>query len=558
MGEITAGQAVARVLKEEGVEFISGVHGGHIWGMLKPIADEGIRMIHCRHEQSGAYIADGWGRITGRPGVCFGTAGPGMFNLVSGLSHAYLCRSPVVALVGQHAIADDGRTPFQEGYAEEVCKSYTKWTKRILHTSQISYFVQKAFRDAATYPPGPVVIEFPTNILREAAVDESVQRGYLPKERCADLGGGGGDPVMVEKAVRMLLEAERPVVIGGDGIHYSKAQEELKEFVELLRIPVHTRRMGRGSVPENHPLAFTGGYRRPLLNHADVITVFGLRMGMLESFGEPPTYSHEAKYILVSESTDDLDARVPTEVRLLANPKVVLRQMIDCAKDLMKKPPERTEWLDEVTKAREAAQEATRKQVEEVRNESPIHPHFLAQEVVDFVDDSATMILDGFSLSGFITDKVTAKFSGQLLDSATHGGVGHGIGMGIGAQLARPGKQVVALMGDGGFGVAGFDAETAARYNLPVCFFLFNNSGWMGAELQKVALPIKDSWGTLTDIRYDKMFEEMGCHGEFVTKPEEMRPALERAFNSGKPSVINIIPMDILPPQTRARVTERR
>ncbi|MFC2016310.1 thiamine pyrophosphate-binding protein [Chloroflexota bacterium] len=557
MAELTGGQFVARILKEEGVEFAAGVHGGHIWGLLQPIfGEQGIRMIHCRHEQSGAYIADGWGRVTGLPGVCFGTAGPGLFNMVSGLSHAYLCRSPVVALVGQHGTLEDGRTPFQEGYAEDTCKSFTKWTKRIVHIGQISYFVQRAFRDAAAYPPGPVVIELPTNIIGQKA-DENAQPGYLPKENYAEPKEGGGDSVTVEKVVRMLLEAERPIIIGGDGIHYSKAQDELKEFVELLRIPVHTRRMGRGSVPEDHPLAFTGAYRRPILNNADVIAIFGLRMGFLEHFGDPPTYSHKARYILVSESRDDLDARVPAEVRLLADPKIVLKQMIDCAKDLMKKPPERKEWLDEVTKAKEAAQEATREQVEGVRNNHPIHPHFLAQEVVNVADNDATFILDGYTLAGFSTDKIVARFSGQILDSGTQGGVGHGVGMGIGAQLARPGKQVVPLLGDGGIGVTGFDVETAARNNLPIVYVLFNNSGWMSLQRQKEALPIKDSWGMLPDIRYDEIFERMGCHGEFVTQPEQMRPALERAFNSGKTSVINIIPDDRpTAPQTFARIRE--
>ncbi len=562
MAELTGGQLIGRVLKEEGVEFVAGVHGGHVWPIMWAIQEQGIKFLHLRHEQTGPYICDGWSRVTRRLGVCIGTAGPGMHNMVPGLAHNCCTRSPVVAFVGQHdSYRDDGWGPWQQGYAEEVCKSFTKWTKRVTDIRSITYYTQKAFRDAAVYPSGPVVVEIPIDTLY-ATGNEEEQFGYIPKERCAELGKAEGDPVVVEKAVRMLMQAERPVVIGGDGIYWSEASEELKEFVELLNIPVHTRRMGRGAVPENHPLAFTGAYRRPIMKRADVIAVFGLRMSALEHYAQPPTYSHEAKYILVSEAIDELDARLPTDIRLLANPKLVLRQMIDCAKDLIKEAPDRTEWVAEVRKAEkvylEERQKNPEEQIETVRNARPINPHFLAHEVVNFLDDSAVIILDSFSMSGLTTDKIKAKFPGLILDGGTDGGVGHSIGMGIGAQLGRPGKQVLGLLGDGGVGIGGFDIETAARYNIPAVYLLLNNSGWISPTIQKENLPAMPSWAMLKDIRYDIIFEQMGCHTELVTEPEQIRPALERAFNSGKTSVINVIPDDrIMPPELLKRMTSR-
>jgi acetolactate synthase-1/2/3 large subunit len=233
--------------------------------------------------------------------------------------------------------------------------------------------------------------------------------------------------------------------------------------------------------------------------------------------------------------------------------------MIDCAKDLMKAPPERQEWLDEVTKGKEGVQKRRQEMVDPVRDARPINPHFLAQEAVDFLDDSATIILDSYSMAGFTTDKIEAKFAGQILDAATDGGVGHSVGIAMGAQMGRPGKQVLALLGDGGLGVTGFDIETAARYNIPAVYLLFNNSSWISTEFQKVALPKVGSWGMLPDIRYDKMFAEMSCHTEFVTEPEQIRPALERSFNSGKTSLINVIPDNtVLPPQLGASMARGR
>jgi len=561
MAEIKVAYVVAKALKEEGVEWYAGVHGGHIWQLMIAIAKAGIKMYHMRHEQSGVYMADGWARATGKPGVCFGTAGPGFGNMISGMYQAYLARSPLICLLGQHSTLEDGWGPFQEAYAEPLSGHFTKWTKRLVEPSMAGYLMQKAFRDATTYPPGPVGIELPANILGAIAGDENSLRGYLPHGVCASPSQPAGDPQMVEKAVRMLLEAKKPVVIGGDGIFWSKASEELREFVELLNIPVLTRRMGRGAVSEEHPLAYSAGCRRPIQMQADVIAIFGLRMNMLEGFGMPPRYPVEnVRYIQVSEDMEELTTRMPAEVSIFASPKQVLRQMIDCAKDLMKGKPDRSEWLGIVNQVKEAADAKTKAAVDKVRNNKPIHPDFVAAELVDFLDKDATLILDSFSFAGFSTDKLKATFAGQIMDGATWSGVGHGVGIGIGAQLGRPGKQVVDLLGDGGMGIAGWDIETAARYKIPVCYFLFNNSGWMSNPTQKMILPdVKDSWGMLPNIRYDKIFAEMDCHTELVTEPQQLKPALERAFNSGKTSVINVIPDDTIPaPQQASRLEAYR
>jgi len=559
MAEIKVADVVAKVLKEEGVEWYAGVHGGHVWQLMVAIDRVGIKTYHMRHEQSGVYMADGWARASGKPGVAMGTAGPGFGNMISAMYQAYLARSPVICLLGQHGTSEDGWGPFQEAYAEPLSGYFTKWTKRLIDPSMIAYLMQKAFRDATTYPPGPVALEFPINIQGQIAGDEDSLRGYLPHGVCASPSRPAGDPQMVEKAVRMLLEAKKPVVIGGDGIYWSNASEELKEFVELLNIPVLTRRMGRGAVPEEHPLAFGAGFRRPIQMQADVIAIFGLRMNMLEGFGMPPRYPVEnVRYIQVSEDPEELTTRLSTEVSILGSPKQVLRQMIDCAKDLMKGKPDRSEWLGIVNKVREEDRAKRKEMVDKVRNNKAINPHFVAAELVDFLDKDATIILDSFSMAGFLTAKIKTSFAGQMLDGATWSGVGHGIGIAMGAQLARPGKQVVDLLGDGGMGIAGWDIETAAHYKIPACYLLYNNSSWMGDAAQQAILPpdVKNcDWSTLPDIRYDKIFAEMGCHTELVAEPQQLKPALERAFNSGKTSVINVIPDKIaLAPQLAGRI----
>jgi len=556
VADIKVAAAVAKVLKEEGAEWYAGVHGGHVWQFMTEISRVGIKMYHMRHEQSGVYCAEGWARTTGRPGICFGTAGPGYGNMVSGMYQASLSRSPVICLFGQHPTSEDGWGPFQEGYAEPVASHFTKWTRRVVDPSMAAYYVQKAFRDVMTYPMGPVAIELPMNVIGQSAGDENNLRGYLSAGRVATPSQPAGDPQIVEKAVQLLIKAKKPIIVAGDGIFWSKASAELRELVEMLSIPVITRRMGRGAVPEEHPLAFGGGYRRPIQMQADVVAIFGLRMNTLEGFGLPPRYPAEnVKYIQVSEDPEELTTRLPTELSISGSPKQVLRQMINYAKS-MKAKPDRREWLAIVAKEKEADRAKTKALIDKVCHNSPIHSDFLAAEIVEFLDKDATVILDGFSMSGFFTDKFKATFAGQLLDAATWSGVGHSVGMGIGAQLGRPGKQVVALLGDGGLGISGFDIETAARYNLPVCYIVFNNSGWMNPLTQKIMMPeAEGSWCMLPDIRYDKIFAEMGCHTEFVTEPQEIKPALERSFKSGKTSVLNIIPdVTVFPPQQAARL----
>ncbi len=561
MANITVADVIAKILKEEGVQWWAGVHGGHVWQMMMAVSKQNIKLYHMRHEQSGVYMADGWGRVTRKPGVCFGTAGPGFSNMISGMYMAYLAKSPVICLLGQHGTAEDGWGPFQEAYADRVCGSFTKWTKRLVDPSMAAYTLQKAFRDCQSYPCGPVAIEIPTNILGASAGDESRLMGYLPKGRCAPPAPPAGDPAMVEKSVRMLIDAKKPILIGGDGIYWSEASKELQELAELLNIPVHTRRMGRGAVPETHPLSFSGGYRGPILNQSDVVAIFGLRMNMLEHFGTPPTYPAEnVRYIQVSEGDpEELTTRIPTEVSIFGSPKTVLRQMIDCARELIKTKPDRTEWLAFVRGLKEKDNAELKANVDKVRTNSPIHPDFLAQEMLDFLDKDATIILDSFSMAGFTTDKFQANFAGQMLDSATWGGVGQGVGIAMGAQLGRPGKQVLELLGDGGLGVAGWDIETAARYKIPCCYLLFNNSSWISNLGQQLIMPDVvakgDSWGMQLNMRYDRIFAEMGCYTERVTEPQQIKPALERAFKSGKTSVIDVIPdNNVIPPQLVGRI----
>lgn len=534
------GRIVGRILKEHGIKYVFGVHGGHVWPFETGFYEFGIERLHLRHEQTGPYAAEAYARCTRTPGVCYGTAGPGLTNMMSGIAQAYYNRAPMVVLSGQHTRDQLFGRAFQEAYPEELCKSISKWSLSIDDWTNIPQYLRKALHDCMVYPPRPIVLAMDMKALLSVGSDKALV-GDMPLSSIAPASPTCGDPAAVEKAVRMLLEAKRPFVAAGEGVHWADASSELQEFVELLNIPVHTRRIARGAVSEDHPLAVRAGYRARFWADSDVIVIMGLHLGGLEGLGLPPVYPAKAKRIIIHESAEDAWQPLPVGLKIIGNPKMVLRQMIDCAKSIIKETPKRTAWIDWLNKCREEHTEWQAEALAEYVKHKPIHPVKLAQDIVDFLDNDATIVYDAFAGTAFLTDRVRAKFSGQIMDCGTWGGVGHGIGMGIGAQLARPGKQVLVLMGDGGMGIGGMDIETASRYKLPVVYVVTNNSTWLAGSYQAFFEGQAYPWDMLPNIDYAKMFEQVGCYGETVTNPADIRPALDRAFNSGKTSVINVL-----------------
>ena len=269
----------------------------------------------------------------------------------------------------------------------------------------------------------------------------------------------------------------------------------------------------------------------------------GLQASQLEEWFEPPIWRHDATYIQVHESPESFFVSPPTEVAIVGCTKLVLRQMIDMTSGKGSTPtPDRTEWIDFLNSTKEAGQKRREKKAEKYLNHQPIHPAILSREIIDFLEPDATIVLDSFTASQSFVDRIHAQFPGQILDTALHQSVGNGIGMAVGAQLARAGKQVLVIIGDGGLGIAGMDIESLRKWDLPVAVVVLNNDSWGGVSIsQKIFWSKSEPWDMLPGIRYDKMYEPLGCHVEHVEHTNEIRPALERSFNSGLTSVIHVV-----------------
>ena len=423
--QIDGGALVARVLQSQGVKYLFAVNGGHTWPILAALRDHGTKLIHMRHEQSCAYAADGWARTTATPGVCSVTAGCGLTNAITGLCTAGLAGSAVVCIAGQHPTTEDGLGSFQEAYGTEVCRSFSKFTKRVLDWSMIEVDLRQAFRNAISPPQGVALVEIPTNILYLAGLESNQRRGakvYASGELRSE-----ADPHSIERAIDILFAAKRPLIAAGDGIFWSGAAAELREFVELTKIPVYARRTGQGAVAEDHPLAIRGPWKKPLTGRADAVLAIGFRFWSGEKFGEAPTWSESACYIQADATSMGIGLHVPAEVAMVGDPKLVLRQLCDAARAMDWKRPSESGWLRELAEVRANFDRAIADLEYQHHADTPIHPARIARELCEVINSDATVVIDSFTMSGWMSHWFHARFPGQILDAGPLAPVGHGL-----------------------------------------------------------------------------------------------------------------------------------
>lgn len=545
MGKVDGGALIGRILKEQNVKYVFAIGGGHVLPIINHFKENDIELIHVRHEQAASYAADAYSRVTRKPGVCLVTAGCGLTNAVTGLHVAASTHSSVVCLSGQHPTPEDFMGEFQEAYGSDIVRSFAKYAKRVTDWSTMERDLRLAFRAAMLPPQGFSLVEFPANILLSMGEEEKQRPGGKIYD-AAEIRPQG-DSVQIEKAVGLLYKAKKPLIAGGDGIFWSSAEPEFKEIAELTNTPVYCRRAGQGALDETHPLAVRGAWKKPFTGNADVVIAVGFKFWSGEKYGQPPTWTDKATYVQIDSTAERVGWHVPAEIGIVGDPKMVLRQMIDKIKEMKLDFSLKADsaWNKKVAQVRINFEQTVQERAEQNADITPIHPDRIIKDMVTVMDRDAVVINDSFTLSGYVSQWFKAHATGQLLDAGPLGPVGAGVGMGIGAKLGQPGKQVIVVSGDGGIGIGGMDLETAARYKIPIVVLVFNNSSW-GANINKHK---EDGPGIplvmLPDIRYDKVFEPLGVNAEQVEKPDEIIPAFERSFESGKPALINMISSDL-------------
>lgn len=532
MSQIDGGHLVAKALKNEGVEYIFSLSGAHIRTIYDGCVDEGIEIIDVRHEQAAAFAAEGWAKVTGRPGVCVATGGPGVPNTVTAVANAFRGSSPMIVIGGGDPVAEMEMGHPQQLSHIEYMQPITKWARRVLETRRIPEYLSIAFREAIGPKPGPVFLEVPRDVA-EGLVDEA---DVLFPTKYRTEARPQGDPVLVGEAAILLSTAQRPVVMAGSSVWWSQAAKELREFVESVGAPLFLNAMGRGSIPPEHPLLFSLA-RRFALSQADVVAVVGTPLDFRLGYGRPPTFSEEAKVIQIDFEATDIGKNRPIEVGITGDVRAVLAQI---TQEIQGRPGQESEWLRELREW----ESSIRKEDEPALNSNaiPIHPLRLCREIRDFLDWDATVIGDGGDIVSFAARAFNIYYPGHWLDPGPMGCLGAGTGYAMAAKLARPQEQVLIVSGDGSFGLNGMEFDTMARHNIPVVCVISNDGAWGQEKHGHIAQYGRAVAAELRQgTRYDRMVESLGGHGEYVERPQDIRPALERAFASGKPACVNVL-----------------
>ena len=527
MGTLRGEQIIAECFKREGVDTIFFMMGGPTGGTAAACLELGMQGIYVRHEQAAAMMAHAYARMTGKPGICIAPMGPGVANLVTGLGNAWADASPVIAIGGSAPMRGWTLDTFQEMDQVPMMKPIVKAAYRVDLGYRIPEYISIAFREAMDGKKGPVYLDLPGDILGGKVEDDKinwVKKGYRTDARPA------GDPKLVKQAIKVLQEAKKPIVVTGSGVLWANAEQELKKFVETTGIPFYTTPQGRGVVAEDHQRAFPAA-RSYAFREADAVLVIGARANSMLSFLRAPRFAENARFINVNVDGREIGHNRGVEVGIVGDAKMVLQQLTEEAEGKFNGGAE-TEWVSQLAARHRSSQE---RQAPLLHSDKvPIHPLRLCKEVRDVITRDTILVVDGHETLNFARQSIPIYESGCSINAGPHGCMGVGIPFGIGAKVARPDRPVVVLSGDGAFGWNGMEMDTAIRHKLPIVVVICNNGGFTS---RKTGGNVGRDLGYQ---RYDKMTEALGGYGEFVEKPEDIRPAIERAIKSGKTALVNV------------------
>ncbi len=564
------GDLVAKVLKTEGVTCVFGLSGGHVSTIFDGLLTEGIRLIDTRHEEAAVMMAEGWARYTGRPGVAVVTAGPGVVNSFPGVAIAYQTRAPVVVIGGRASIARRDLGAMQDVDQVEIMRPVTKWARTVLRTERIPDYLGTAFRQATSGRPGPVFLDIPEDVcggwiaaeslsprIHSATIQEtSAGKAELPEspEDHRSTGRPGADWEEVRRAAKLVAEAKRPVIVAGSGVWWSGACEDLVAFAERTGVPVYTRTMARGAVPDDHPLG--AGFFPAGLMQADLVLILGTRYDWTIGFGRPPLFGPDLKVIQVDIEPEEIGRNRRADVGLPADVKVVLRQL-GWALEQLGNPKADPAWAATLKEMRESfkrmlgagtgagtgAGESGRQTGAEVTNGGgPIHPALLVQEVRARLPREAAIILDGGDIAGFAMTTMDAYGPGSCTWVGGFGHLGVGIPYAVAAKLAQPERPVAVITGDGSFGLGAMEFDTAVRHGVPIVCVIGNDTAWGQVRHGQEATfgPDRTPGTGLGWRSYEKVVTALGGYGERVDRLDQVGPALKRAFAYGLPACINV------------------
>jgi acetolactate synthase-1/2/3 large subunit len=528
---VHGGRLIAARLRAYGVTKVFTLSGGHLFSIYDGCRAEGIDIVDVRHEQSAAFAAEGWAKVTRTPGVCALTAGPGVTNGMSAIASASHNHSPMLVLAGRAPQFRWGQGSLQEIDHVPFVRPLVKLAATAQETDEIPALVDQAMRTALMPHGGPTFLDFPLDhVFGEA--DAPQPAPALP-EPWRDPGAEARE---IERAAALLRDAERPVIMAGAGLYWGRGESALVALAEELRIPVFTNGLARGCIPADHALAFSRA-RRTGLSGADLALVIGAPLDFRLGFGA--AFAPDGEIVAIDAAEPDrasprelaaeLYGAVPATLDALRTAAAAAG--VDSGRDA---------WIRSLRAAEDDARAGEAADLADDR--LPLHPMRVYGELVRLLDRDAIVVGDGGDFVSYAGRVVDSYEPGCWLDPGPLGCLGCGPGYALAAKLARPERQVVLLLGDGAFGFAGMEFDTLARHGVSVLAVLGNNGIW---ALEKHPMEAIYGYSLAADLRpgtrYDQIAEALGCHAELVQTPSELRPALDRALANGGPALVNVL-----------------
>jgi acetolactate synthase I/II/III large subunit len=526
---IHAGRLIARRLKASGVDTLFTLSGGHLFSVYDGCRDEGIRLIDTRHEQTAAFAAEGWSKVTRVPGVAALTAGPGVTNGMSTMAAAQQNQSPLVVLGGRAPALRWGMGSLQEIDHVPFVAPLTRFAATAQSADDAGRLVDEALRAAVGAPSGVAFVDFPMD--HAFGISDDPDAGTEPGALADRPSGPGPDADALDRAADLLSKAERPVIMAGTNVWWGHAEKALLDLAERLQIPVLMNGMARGVVPADHPLAFSRA-RAKALGEADVALIVGVPMDFRLGFGK--VFGEQTRLVVADRAAPGGDYPRPVEAALYGDLTPILAALGQSG------GIQHPDWIGGLRTAETAARDLEKAELADDR--VPLHPMRVYAELAPLLDRDAIVVIDAGDFGSYAGRVIDSYQPGCWLDSGPFGCLGSGPGYALAAKLAHPDRQVVLLQGDGAFGFSGMEWDTLVRHNVPVVSVIGNNGIW---GLEKHPMEAIYGYSVVAELRpgtrYDEVVRALGGHGELVSAPGELRPALERAFASGLPSVVNVL-----------------
>ena len=529
------GRLVAATLKAAGVDCVFTLSGGHVMGIYDGCIDEGIRVVDVRHEQAATHAADAWARLhPGTVGVAILTAGPGVTDGVTGVANAWRANSPILVIGGQGPFANLRRGSLQEMDHVGLMRPITKWADACYQTDRLGEYVELAIRTALSGIPGPAFLEVPMDVLHGPVDLDTVK---VPRFRDVRVASAASTDA-VEAAAEIIAGADKAMIMAGTALKWSEAAAELEAFVEATSMPCFTNGMGRGQLAMSHPQFFNRS-RKDALAGSDVVILAGTPLDFRMRFGASIPAGTKIVQLDLDETL--IGQNRATDAGLVGN---LGRNLTALARALHDRGGvDFSEWSAELRSIEDGAAAALAAQLHS--DEIPIDPLRLCAEIADVVaaDDTMIVVGDGGDIVAQASKVLRVPDNGTWMDPGPLGTLGVGMPFAIAAQIAHPDRRVLIVYGDGSFGLNGFEYDTAVRFGLPIVGVVGNDAAW-GQMMRPQAMLYGEDRLVATELapaRYDLVVEALGGHGEFVTEPGDIRPAIERALDSGKPALVNVM-----------------